>query len=154
MWYAVKAFREQKLNISQDLRSGKTTVSVDWKDPRTAALFANQYVALANELVRNHTLVEATRNIKYLNEQADQTTVVELRRVMYNLIETETKRLMLANSRVEYAFTVIDPAVSPEMRASPRRTRIVITFTLVGGILGCLVALAAHSLQRRRRRAS
>ncbi len=154
MWYAVKSFRENALDIREDTREDKISVSVEWKDPKRAAQYANQYVALANEMVRSRTLAEATRNITYLNEQIDKTTVLELRRVMYNLIETETKRLMLANSRSEYAFTVIDPAVAPELRFSPKRAQMVIIFTFVGGFLGCLVALAAHTLAQRRQKSA
>lgn len=151
MWHAVKSFRADVLNIDEDTRSGEITVSITWKDPKTASDYANKYVALANELVRSRTLEEATRNIKYLNEQIELTNVIELRRVMYNLIETETKRLMLANSRVDYAFTVIDPAVAPEVREGPKRARMSIIFTMVGGFLGCLIALGAAALANRRK---
>jgi uncharacterized protein involved in exopolysaccharide biosynthesis len=151
MWYAVKEFREQILQINEDTRANTITVSVDWKDPATAARYANLYAALANELVRNRTLSEATRNITYLNDQIEKTNVVELRRVMYNLVETETKRLMLANSRSEYAFTVVDPAVVPELKFSPRRARIVIALTVIGGIFGCFVAFAFDVYERRRK---
>jgi LPS O-antigen subunit length determinant protein (WzzB/FepE family) len=151
MWYAVRAFRADVLDINEDTRSGEITVSITWEDAKTASDYANKYVALANELVRSRTLDEATRNIKYLNEQIDLTNVVELRRVMYNLIETETKRLMLANSRVDYAFTVIDPAVAPEVREGPKRARMAIIFTLVGGFLGCLLALGAAAIANRRK---
>jgi len=154
MWYAVKAFRDSALTIREDTRANKIEVEVEWEDPRLAAEYANQYVALANELVRVRTLTEATRNIEYLNEQIEKTTVVELRRVMYSLIETETKRLMLANSRTEYAFTVIDPAVTPEMRASPKLTQLVVTFTFVGGVLGSLLALLLDARSRRRQRST
>jgi uncharacterized protein involved in exopolysaccharide biosynthesis len=150
MWYAVKNFRDSVLTIREDVRANKIIVGIEWEDPGVAARYANEYVALANELVRNRTLAEATRNINYLNQQIEKTTVLELRRVMYNLIETETKRLMLANSRTEYAFTVVDPAVTPELRASPQRARLVITFTFIGGVLGSLLALLLHARERRR----
>jgi LPS O-antigen subunit length determinant protein (WzzB/FepE family) len=55
---------------------------------------------------------------------------------MYNLIETETKTLMLANARVEYAFTVVDPAVAPEIRTSPKRKLIVLSGGVLGGLFG------------------
>jgi uncharacterized protein involved in exopolysaccharide biosynthesis len=70
---------------------------------------------------------------------------------MYNLVETETKRLMLANSRSEYAFTVVDPAVVPELKFSPRRARIVVALTVIGGIFGCFVAFAFDVYERRRK---
>jgi hypothetical protein len=96
-----------------------TVVAIDWTDPATAAQWANGFVALANELLRTRALVESKRNIAYLNDQISKTDVVELRRVLYGLIESETKTLMLANGRPEYAFRVVDPAVPPELKTRP-----------------------------------
>jgi uncharacterized protein involved in exopolysaccharide biosynthesis len=151
LWRAVKRFRESVLTIREDTRKGRTTVSINWTDPETAARWANQFVALANELVRVRALNESNRNIAYLNEQLAKTNVLELRRVMFNLIETETKRLMLANGRIEYAFTVVDPAVAPEIRSSPRRTLMVICGGLLGGFLGVIVAFVHNAVTRSRR---
>jgi uncharacterized protein involved in exopolysaccharide biosynthesis len=111
-------------------------------------------VALANELVRTRTIDESERNIAYLNDQISRTNIVELQRVMYNLIETETKTLMLAKGRAEYAFTVVDPAVAPEVRTSPKRTLMVILGGALGGLLGCLVALARNIWSRPQRGAA
>jgi len=71
-------------------------VSIDNGDAVTAARWANGYVALANELVRSRALDDAKRNVAYLNEQIARTNEVELRRIMYNLVEDQTKTLMLA----------------------------------------------------------
>ena len=140
LWLAVKRFQEGVLRITEDTRQGKTTLSIDWTDPETAARWANGVVALANELVRTRALSEATRNVAYLREQINKTTVVELQRVMYDLIESETKTLMLANERAEYAFMVVDPAVAPELRISPQRTLMVLAGTIIGFCLGIALA--------------
>jgi uncharacterized protein involved in exopolysaccharide biosynthesis len=57
---------------------------------------------------------------------------------------------MLANVRAEYAFTVIDPAVAPEVRVSPQRVVIVFGCTLIGLLVGAAVAYArdASSIKR------
>jgi uncharacterized protein involved in exopolysaccharide biosynthesis len=136
LWWAVARFRERVLTIREDVAEGITTVTIDWTDPVIAARWANDYVALANELIRTRALEESQRNVDYLNKQIEQTKEVGLQRVMYNLIETETKTLMLANARVEYAFTVVDPAVAPEIRTSPKRKLIVLSGGVLGGLFG------------------
>jgi len=60
---------------------------------------------------------------------------------MYDLIEQETKTLMLANARTEYAFTIVDPAVAPEVRIQPKRT----LMALGGLVAGLLIALCWRS---------
>lgn len=144
LWRIVEQFRELTLTIREDATEGITTVSINWIDPAVAARWANEFVALANELIRTRARKEAERNIEYLNKQIEQTNVVELQRVMYNLIETETQTLMLANARIEYAFTVVDPAVAPEDRTSPRRKLIVLSGGALGLFFGVLVAFAIN----------
>ena len=147
LWFAVKGFKEGVLTVRKDQRKGLTTVVIEWTDPATAARWANDYVALANELIRTRALDDANRNIKYLSDQITRTNVVELRKIMYDIIENETKSLMLANGRIEYAFEVVDPAVPPEIRVRPHRTLMV----LVGLGLGLLIgATVAFTLERGR----
>jgi uncharacterized protein involved in exopolysaccharide biosynthesis len=137
MWLAVKNFKEGVLTIRDDKRTGLLTIDVDWKDPATAAQWANAFVALANERIRTRAIDQATRNIDFLNKQIPQTSVVEVQRSIYNLIENELKTLMVANARSEYAFTVIDPAVPPERKLSPHRS----LYGLFGAFLGFIIGL-------------
>jgi len=141
LWYAVKRFRELVLSINENTTEGVTTVAILWKDPAIAAQWANEYVELANEMIRTRARQESEGNIEYLNEQITETNVVGIERVLYNLLETEMKTLMLANARGEYAFTVIDPAVAPELRTTPRRKLIVVTGGAIGVFLGSAIVL-------------
>jgi uncharacterized protein involved in exopolysaccharide biosynthesis len=151
LWRATDFFKKGVLTIIKDQRRGVTTVAIDWTDPATAARWANGYVALANELIRNHALEEATRNIAYLQEQVAKTTDVELRRVMFNLIESETRTQMLANGRAEFAFQVVDPAVAPELKAGPHRLLMTLIGLTVGFGFAAVIALIAERVARHRR---
>ena len=150
LWLAVKRFRETVLTIREDESEGSTTIAIDWTDPAFAASWANALVALANELIRTRARDEASRNIEYLNEQLERTSIVELDNAIYNLIENEMKILMLADVRTEYAFTVVDPAVSPEIRRSPRRKLIVLSGGVLGLFVGTIVAFAYNLFRRLR----
>ncbi len=147
-WFAVERFRRTLLDIHEEKLKGTTTITIDWRDPQVASRWANDFVGLANNLLRERAIQESTRNIDFLHKQLEQTTVVEIEHVMYQLIENETKNLMLAHGRVEYAFTVVDPAVPPEVRFSPRRTLMVISGLFIGGFFGSLIAWARKSLRR------
>lgn len=149
MWLGVKKFRDSILSIREDTRRGTTTVAVTWTDPETAARWANEFVALVNESMRERAMRQAKNNIAYLNDQIAGTDIVELRRVMYSLIETETKALMLANVRVEYAFEVVDAAVPPEIRVRPVRSLIVGLGGLAGLLIGAAVAFVLNAMRRK-----
>jgi len=149
-WRAVEQFRKNILTIREDNRAGTLIVAIDWENPAIAAEWANGFVALANDNVRERALADASRNISYLNDQLKRTSSIEIQKVMFHLIETETKNNMLASGRVEYAFTVVDAAVAPEIRQSPKRSLITIGGGLFGLILGSLFVFF-RGLARRER---
>jgi uncharacterized protein involved in exopolysaccharide biosynthesis len=151
LWLAVDKFRGTVLSFAESKEKGTTTVAMQWRDPKEAAEWANAYVALANEVLRLRALEDSTRNIKYLREQIAKTDVVGVQRVMYELIENETKIHMLANTRTEYAFTVVDPAAVPEQRVWPRRGLIVMSGFAGGVLVGLFLALAVNLFVRYRR---
>ena len=148
LWRAVEKFRRDVVTIKEDPRRNVTTVTVEWTDPQIAAKWANELVALANELLRSKAISESERNIAYLNEQIRKTDVVQLQTVMYNLVESEMQRLMLANGRLEYSFVLVDPAVAPEVRTSPQRTIMVMIGGLIGVILGAAIAFIHQAIVR------
>jgi uncharacterized protein involved in exopolysaccharide biosynthesis len=153
LWRAVEVFRKRVVSFREEKRNGTTTVAIDWKDPAIAASWANGYVALANELLRTRVIDDSTRNIAFLNGQLARTNDVEIQHVMYKLIEEQTKNLMLASGRIDYAFTPVDRAVAPEIRVSPQRTLIVLGAIVFGLVLGGLVAFL-HDLSLRTREGS
>jgi uncharacterized protein involved in exopolysaccharide biosynthesis len=154
LWLAVKAFKENVLSIRKDTRKGVTAVTIQWTDPALAASWANEYLALANELIRSRAQQDASRNIAYLTEQLARTGDVELRKVMYSIIEDQTKTLMLANGRKEYAFEIVDPAVAPELKAGPHRLLRTIIGLVVGFAVAGLLTFAWEGIGRLRRQSA
>ena len=150
LWMTIERFRRSVLDIEEDKLKATTTVTMDWVDPAAAARWANEFVALANEQLRKQAMQDADRNVKYLEDQVERTHSVDIQKVMYGLIERETQRLMLANGRMDYAFTVVDPAVKAEVRVSPKRTLMVLSGITAGFLLGCYVAWVRVRFARRR----
>lgn len=150
LWFAVKRFQETVLALHDDQLKGLTTISMDWTDPITASKWANDFVALANDLIRTRVLEDASRNVAYLNKQIAQTREVEIQHSLSDLIESETKTLMLANGRKDYAFRIIDPAVPPGIRHSPKRTLMVLSGTAAGFFVGTLFAFGLDAFRRRK----
>jgi uncharacterized protein involved in exopolysaccharide biosynthesis len=150
MWIAVRDFKLGVLTVRKDTRKGITTVAVEWPDPAVAARWANGLVALANELIRTRAIDDATRNIAYLNRQLEQTNALELRQALYDIIKNETKTLMLANGRDDYAFETVDPAVPPERKVGPHRAIMTLVGLAIGGVLGTIMAFIRDRIRRRK----
>jgi uncharacterized protein involved in exopolysaccharide biosynthesis len=70
--------------------------------------------------------------------------LVSLTEVFSELIEEQTKTVMLANASDEYVFQVIEPPVAPELESEPSRTLICVLGTMLGGMLGLLLVLIRY----------
>jgi uncharacterized protein involved in exopolysaccharide biosynthesis len=146
LWFAVERLRNDVLSIVEEPRSGLITVTVDWRNPDEAARWANAFVALADDMLRRRAIEDHERNIKYVNEQISQTAALPVRSALFKIIEDETKNLMLARSRQDYAFFVVDAAVVPESRIAPRRALIVSLGVALGVLLAVLTAFARDAI--------
>ena len=87
---------------------------------------------------------EAQQSIDYLTDQLEKTQIVALEQVFYTLIEEQTKTIMLANSRPEYVFKTIDPAIVPEQKSGPKRALICILGVLLGGMFSVMIVLIRY----------
>jgi len=154
LWRAVNDFQAGVLAIEEDRRERSVVIKVRWKDPELAADWANSIVALANEMIRTRALETSSRNIEFLNKAIAETNIVEMRDAFYRLVENETKNMMLASGRVEFAFRVVDPAVAPEQRFSPKRKAMVVVGFVLGLFLGVLYAFLDDLYVRLRSRSS
>jgi uncharacterized protein involved in exopolysaccharide biosynthesis len=154
LWKATNLFKLNLSKVKKDQVKGTTKVSVEWKDPATAARWANGLVDLANELMRTRAKADASRNIDYLTKQLEGTTDVDLRRNVNDIIEDQMRTLMLANGRTEYAFRVIDPGVPPESRSRPQLILVLLIGMGLGMAVGCTTAFVRERLAERRRAAA
>ncbi len=128
--------------IDQDKGSGLYTVSVSFYSPYIAKEWVTLLIEDINNVMRERSITETSKNLAYLNKQLDKTSIADMQNTFYSLIEDQTKSLMLAEVQDEFIFKIIDPAVVPESKFKPKRSFIVILGTLLGGILGILVVLA------------
>jgi uncharacterized protein involved in exopolysaccharide biosynthesis len=137
VWRANQFFDKQVRRIVPDSKTGLIVLSIRWTDPAAAAKWANDLVARTNQHLRTKAIEESVRNIRYLNEQAKNTEIVEARRAINSLLEQEINKEMLARGREEYALKVIDPAVAPEKPA----TMSTLFLTVVGFVVGAFFAV-------------
>jgi LPS O-antigen subunit length determinant protein (WzzB/FepE family) len=117
---------------------GLVTVAIEWPDPHQAAQWVNQLVMDLNRDIKQRDVAEANNAIIYLRQQLEATSLVDMQRVFYQLIESQTRITMLADVRDEYVFRVIDPAIVPEQRFAPRRSLIAVIGTMAGGMLALM----------------
>jgi len=136
------------ITVSQDKESSMVTIKVQALDPDVAADFANNIVIEINDYLRNEAVSESDTNISYLQREIAETSFVEFRTILYQLIESETKNKMLASVQQEYAFKVIDPALSPQHPIKPKRSLILVLGLMLGMVFGFVQALLRSFIAR------
>jgi uncharacterized protein involved in exopolysaccharide biosynthesis len=120
----------------EQAKSGLITLSISWKDPDVAARWANDLVKQLNEQLRKQAIADSEKRVGYLEQELAKTTLQDMRAVLYSLLESEKQSAMLANVNVDFALEVIDPAVIPKTRETPKRKLIVLLGGVCGGFLG------------------
>ncbi len=132
------------LKVSEDSVSGYVTVSISHESPTVAARWVTWLVEDLNETVKAQEVNEASKSIEYLTEQVSNTSLRELQTVFFELIQSQTETVMLAEVRDEYVFKTLDPAVVPEEKSGPNRALICIVGTLLGALFGMIIVLINH----------
>jgi uncharacterized protein involved in exopolysaccharide biosynthesis len=142
-WSLFGAFN-QKLSVSQDKRSGLVSVSIEYYSPLIAKQWVDLYVESINHFMQQRQVNKVSRNIAYLQEQIEKTSIAEMRKVFYSIIEEQTKNKMLAEASPDYTFVAVAPSMVPEQKSQPKRAFICIVGTVLGGILSVLLVLVMH----------
>jgi uncharacterized protein involved in exopolysaccharide biosynthesis len=132
------------LSVSEDKQTGLISVSVEHQSPDIAKRWLELMVSRVSEDLRSKDILQAEESIKFLESQREKTSLVALDEVFAQLIEEQTKKIMLANVSKDYVFDVIDPPVAPELKSKPSRALICVLGTLLGGMLGVVVVLIRH----------
>jgi uncharacterized protein involved in exopolysaccharide biosynthesis len=130
-------------------RTGLVTVSIEWTDPELTARWANDLVRRLNRHEQEQAINESNRKIEFLKKQLDETSLAEVQQLIYRLIESEVKDIMLANVHDDYAFRVIDPATVPEKKVRPQRALMVVLGALVGLLAGVFLVMVRAAVERR-----
>jgi uncharacterized protein involved in exopolysaccharide biosynthesis len=146
-WKAYGLFTTEVLNVAEDRKSGILTISMEWRDPALAAAWVKVLISRVNDFVNAATVREAEQNLKFLDEQAKMTSVIELQKTIFSMMEGEIKRLMVARNPETAPLRVIDPPVVPEQSVRPRRAMIGILGIFAGGLLGGIIVLSRSAMR-------
>jgi uncharacterized protein involved in exopolysaccharide biosynthesis len=138
-WDMVKKFKANHLSLSEDKETGMVTLKLKSLSPPVAKKWADLLVKDINEHMREQDVQDAEARIAYLEEKLNETNIAGMQQVFYQLIESETRTVMLANAQNEYVFKTVDPAVVPQEKSEPKRAIIALVAVILGGMLGVFI---------------
>ena len=143
------AFQEY-LIVDHDKKSGITTVSFEFYRADIAQQWLSWLIEDLNREIKVNDMVEAKASITYLTGLIDKNENAALKEAFYQLVEEQTKTLLLTEVRDEYVHRAIDPATFPEEKSSPQRALICIVMTIVGGIIAVAWVLIRYFISKGR----
>jgi len=135
---------KDRISISQNKTSGLISLSVEYYSPVIAKEWADKLVKAINQHIQKQDREEATKSIEYLNKKIKETNITDMQSVFYQLIEEQTKTLMLAEVSDEYVFKTLNSAKIAEEKSKPKRALIAILGVLLGGMLSVIIVLVRH----------
>ncbi len=135
---------KDRISISQDKTSGLINLSVEYYSPQIAKQWTDKLVLAINAHIQKQDREEATRSIEYLNKKIKETNVADMQAVFYQLIEEQTKTLMLAEVSNEYVFKTLSEAKVAEEKSKPKRALICVLGVMLGGMLSVFIVLVRY----------
>jgi hypothetical protein len=141
-----KVFKSKHLSFNSDLKSGFSVLSIKHQSPFVAKQWSELIVNEINNFYRQKDKLQAEKAVNYLNQQVLTTSLSEIKQVLAQLLQEETKKLTLVEANQFYVFDYIDPPVVMEKKSAPNRLLICILGLLLGGILSIMYVLIRHFL--------
>lgn len=139
-----EAFKTAHLSLSEDKKSGFITLSIKHQSPFIAKQWVELVINEVNAFYRQKDKSESEKAVSYLNQQISITSLSEIKQVIAQLLQEETKKLTLIEANQYYVFDYIDPPVVMEQKSEPKRFLICIFSALLGGMLSILLVLIRH----------
>lgn len=126
--------------------SGLLTLRVIHQSPLVAREWAQLIIEKINEDIRLRDIKQAEAALDFLQGLLSENSIVTLDQIFAQLIEEETKKILLASVTNEYVFEVIDPPVVSEVSFGPDRKKTCAVVTLIFLILSIVLVLVKDYL--------
>lgn len=137
---AYELIDEQVLRVSDRRRTSLLTISVRWSDPNQAELWVRELIRRVDAEERHEARTRARASIDYLKAEANRAATVEMRQLVYRLMESHLRDEMLASMSPEFVLKVIDPPEAPDKdrAVSPRKSLIAVATAFIVLVLASL----------------
>ena len=143
--YAAKVLKGMVTAESQQKSKANLAYLVlKWKNPNDIDKMADIANGLVDEMNFNEQeiiILDARRNILFLEKELENTDIISSKTILYSMIEQEMRTVMLANIRDESVFRVIEPAFTPAHAEEKPFSIIIFIGMMLGLMSGSFTAI-------------
>ena len=134
----------ESVTIAEDRRSKLVTIRVSNESPDIARKIALGMISEINAYMRKKEVSEASRAIQYLEQQIQQTSLADVTKSLYGLIEAQHQKKMLAETRADYVFETVVPVYTEDFPDA----RPIMLSAIIGAAVGLMFAVFVISAKR------
>ncbi len=150
LWDAYFLISKKVRTVNHDIRKGLITLTIDTNDPKLSMEIANKMISAVNDYIRKESIIETNETIEYLQVELSKTDIVDIKRSLNSLLEDQLKTVMVASTKEEFAFKVIDPGYTPNKKIAPYRALIMVVSTTLSGILSIIIIFVSIMLRNQK----
>ena len=132
--------------VSIDKQTGFVHMYFDHYSPHTAKEILNSVIEMINEISRKKDISIASNSINYLQEEANNASLNDVRLVINNLIQKQIETIALANATPQYSLKILSEPNAPEIRIQPKRALIAQFGLIMGLIVSFIIVLLKNYL--------
>ncbi|WP_370979202.1 chain length determinant protein [Agaribacterium sp. ZY112] len=129
------------VGFSVNSKTGMVTISATHYSADVAERWVHILAGEINEHFQSRDILDAQKNIAYLNNKITETSIANMQSIFYGMVENQMKTLMLAEVGDEYLLREVVPPRAAELKSKPMRAVIVLVFTVIGGFLTCFLVI-------------
>lgn len=140
---------KDNLTINFDEKNTLVKISYVHVSPHFSYRLVNKIEKKLNSVLKERNINDAKISIELLENSATTTSNIDLKGLLYELVEEQTKKLLLAQSRQYYILEPIDPPIVPEEKSTPKRGLLLISFTFVYFLISALILVYFRSHEKK-----
>lgn len=119
-------------------------ITVVHQSPEFAKDLLDLIITELNKIIRKNDIAVAKKSLEFLNQELQNTSKVEIRKSINELIKPNLEMLMLADIDTYYKLEPIDKPFYPETHSYPNRKLFSVIITFFGFALSYLYVLMLH----------
>lgn len=135
------------VRVSKDEKQGTISLALQSRSPKKAYEHINELLLKLNTTIVQTQQKESQKLIDELQKEMARTADPLLKAELSKLWADEAKRTIYSRINENTLYRIVNEPIMPEKRIKPRRAQTVIVFTMLGFILGIIVAFFIEYLE-------
>jgi len=140
LWNGVNQMSNM-ITVDYNKRTPVIRVNLENENPMYAAEWLNKLIKELDDHLRKKAIEQTESSLDFLENEVGNTNLVTQQNVLYKLILDQKTNNMMANVSEEYAISVIDPAVVPRNKFTPKKLIGLIIGIIVGFVMSIILIL-------------